>query len=391
MFPVSAPPLADGVVTIEQGRILGVGCDALGCPVTDLGNAAILPGLLNCHTHLELSGLAAPLGQPGIGFTDWVRLVVGYRRSSPAYAAGITAGLSECTRSGQVAVADVATIPWDDGHCRMPMQATIFHETIGLRRELVADRLSAARNYLNSAALPNGRLGLNPHAPYSVHPDLFDELVSLAASADLPLAFHLAETLEERQLLATGDGPFRELLIEFDAWEATAIPRGTRPFDYLRRLADSRIRALVIHGNYLEDDEIGLLAANAARMAVVYCPRTHAFFAHDRHPLPRLLAAGANVALGTDSRASTPDLDLFAELRYAAHTFPEISLATALELATSRAARALGLDRTLGTIEPGKAAALAVVHLGDDESPDPYRLLFEAPTHGITRCDHCCQ
>jgi cytosine/adenosine deaminase-related metal-dependent hydrolase len=384
VFPVSSPPLADGVVMVEAGRIVGVSQKSPRCPVTDLGNAAILPGLINAHTHLELSVLTEPLGRPGIAFTDWVRLVVEYRRGSPPYAVGITTGLSECVPLGQVVLADVTTTPWNEQQCRMPVQATIFQETIGLRRERITDRLAAAQNYLSTPTPSNCRLGLNPHAPYSVHPELFDGLVALAASANVPLAFHLAETPEERELLATGGGPFRDLLVELEAWEETAISRGTRPFDYLRRLADSGVRSLVIHGNYLDDDEIDLLGANAVRITVVYCPRTHGFFGHARHPLPRLLATGANVALGTDSRASNPDLNLFAELQHVAREFPEIPPSVVLEMATLRPARALALDHVLGTIEPGKAAALATVALPDVESPDPYLLLLASSARSIS-------
>jgi cytosine/adenosine deaminase-related metal-dependent hydrolase len=410
VFPVAAPPLPEGVVTVENGRIVGVGRQPFGCPVTDLGNSALVPGLFNAHTHLELSGLAQPLGTPGIAFTDWVRLVVAYRRSLPRYAHDVAAGRDECLRHGQVVVGDIATLPWVEIPGEPTLTGTVFHETLGLRRELTADRLAAAKSYLahvgdvgrpsqavlaepqraskpaprrkpaaaSSEHSPQWRRGLGPHAPYSVHPELFDGLVGLAASAGAPVAFHLAETREELELLQSGGGPFRQLLIELGAWDGTAIPLGTRPIDYLRRLAASGVRSLVIHGNYLDEAEMALLAAHAERMTLVYCPRTHAFFGHTRHPLPRLLESGANVAVGTDSRASNPDLNLMEELRYVARTFPEIPSNGVLELATLRAARALGLEKLLGTIEIGKFAALTVVPLADAEVSDPHWLLFES-------------
>ncbi|HET6880178.1 MAG TPA: amidohydrolase family protein [Pirellulales bacterium] len=377
VFPVMTPPIVDGVVTIENGLVVEVGRETHGGTANDLGNVAILPGMINAHTHLELSGLVHPVGRPGMAFTDWVRLVVDYRRSSPPYAANLAAGRRECTRTGQVAIGDIATSTWttDDG----PLAATVFHETIGLRRELIDARLAAARAYLDDIApLPRWRHGLSPHAPYSVHPELFDGLLGLARSAGAPVAFHLAETLEELELLRSGGGPFRQLLIDLGAWDETAIPRGTRPLDYLRRLADSGIHVLVIHGNYLDEQEIDLLAANADRMTVVYCPRTHAFFGHARHPLPRLLASGVNVAIGTDSRASNPDLDVLQELRYVARAFPEIPPSVVLEFATIRAARALEMEDRLGTIEAGKLAALAVVPLANEEATDPHELLFDS-------------
>ena len=113
-------------------------------------------------------------------------------------------------------------------------------------------------------------------------------------------------------------------------------------------------------------------------MAVVYCPRTHAWFRHSRYPLEKLLAAGAIVALGTDSRASSPDLSLLAEMRHVAREFPAMSRATILELGTRGGARALGLDAQIGTLEPGKRANLAIVALPEDAAADPHDLLLDA-------------
>jgi cytosine/adenosine deaminase-related metal-dependent hydrolase len=405
VFPVTSPPIADGVVTIEDGRIAAVGRQPAvsGCPVTDLGNVAILPGLINAHTHLEFSGLGAPLGAPGMLLPDWIRLVVAYRRQLlvDAQRAAIERGAAECLASGSVALGEIATNDFGDWIAAALSDATVFREIIGLKRELIEDRLAAVRQFLAGTANrphpgphPKGegtiRSGISPHAPYSVHPDLFDRLIELAQEAHAPVAFHLAETREELELLATGGGPFRELLIELGAWDETAIPRGTRPIDYLRRLTDRGVHALVIHGNYLDDEGIHFLAAHADRLAVVYCPRTHAYFGHQRHPLPRLLAAGANVALGTDSRASNPDLNLLEEIRVVARSFPELSPNTALELGTLRAARALRIENRLGSLEPGKLAAFVAVPLPNADAAEPHRLIYEsdgpakAIKHGVT-------
>jgi cytosine/adenosine deaminase-related metal-dependent hydrolase len=211
-----------------------------------------------------------------------------------------------------------------------------------------------------------------------VHPELFAGLVSLAAAAGAPIAFHLAESPEELQLLAAGGGPFRDLLESLGPWSPTAIPLGTRPMDYLRRLADARVRALVIHGNYLDPEEIALLAHARERMSVVYCPRTHAYFGHARHPLPRLLEAGAKVAVGTDSRASNPDLSVLEELRLVAREFPELPPETVLALGTLRGAEALGQADRIGSLVPGKFADLAIVALPDRDARDPHELLFDS-------------
>ncbi len=149
---------------------------------------------------------------------------------------------------------------------------------------------------------------------------------------------HLAESREELELLRTGTGPLRRLLEDFGAWEPGSIRPASRPMDYLRQLAVAD-RALVIHGNYLDDEEIALLGANAARTSVVYCPRTHDWFGHAPYPLEKMLAAGVVVAFGTDGRGSSPDLSLLAEMRRAAEKHPDVGLDRILQMGTLLGAR----------------------------------------------------
>jgi cytosine/adenosine deaminase-related metal-dependent hydrolase len=227
-------------------------------------------------------------------------------------------------------------------------------------------------------------LGLAPHAPYSVHPQLLRQVVRLAQAAQCPLAFHLAESREELELLATGRGPFREMLRKLGVWEEQLFPGQRRPLDYLRELAAAP-RTLVIHGNYLRGDEIRFLAQRADRMSLVYCPRTHAFFRHAPYPLAKLLDRGVAMALGTDSRASSPDLSILAEMRFLARQYPEIARPTILRLGTLGGAQALGVDRSVGTLEPGKLAHLAIVALADRDAEDPYDLLFDGDAPVIGR------
>ena len=134
----------------------------------------------------------------------------------------------------------------------------------------------------------------------------------------------------------------------------------------------------MVHGNYLDDEEIEFLGRQRQRMAVVYCPRTHAWFGHERYPLEKMQAAGAVVALGTDSRASSPNLSLLDEMRYVARAFPAMSRAAILEMGTLHGARALGLDAVVGTLQPGKLANLVAVALPQDRAAEPYELLLDA-------------
>jgi cytosine/adenosine deaminase-related metal-dependent hydrolase len=181
----------------------------------------------------------------------------------------------------------------------------LFRELIGLPPEMVNGQLEIAERFLQ-AERANGRgsalRGISPHAPYSVHPKLFEGLVELAAQRRAPLTMHLAETETELQLLREGRGELVDFLSDLGVWREGVVPVGTRPLDYLRPLAPLE-RAIVAHGNYLDDEEIDFVAARP-NMAVAYCPRTHAFFGHGEHPWRKLLARGGLVAIGTDGRCA---------------------------------------------------------------------------------------
>jgi aminodeoxyfutalosine deaminase len=387
IFPVDGPPLRDGVVAIDHNKIVAVGdasslvAKEFGPVARDLGNAAILPGLINAHTHLEFSDLRQPLGTPGMAFADWIRLVVRNRRERPKDEDSISRGIAESSACGVTALGEIASTTW---HCdtTWPLEITKFCEVISFRSGPDDSRYTTAVNAVsaNERWSENFRPGISPHTPYTVRPDLIRKLVQLSTERRIPMAHHLAETREELLLLRDGVGPLVEMMSDFGQWDAAAIPKGSRPMDYLRMLADAH-RALVIHGNYLDDDEIEFLAEQSDRMSVVYCPRTHAFFQHDTYPLAKMLAAGVNVALGTDSRASNPDLSILAEFQFVADRHSKVSPAELLRTITANAAKALGRKTEIGTIAPGKFADLAVVVIPEFEPDDPHELLFDSSCH----------
>ena len=384
LFPVAGEPIPDGLLSIAGGRIVAVGRHFGGAPggypVEDLGNVAVLPGLVNAHAHLEFSDLSEPLGTPGMGFVDWIRRIIELFRQGRSPSAGpIARGLHECVRAGTTTLGEIAQPGWPaEVFQGVALDATVFLELIAPTPERVAPLLDLAPQHLR-AADPSGpwRPGLSPHAPYSVLPQLLDAAVSLSATGRVPIAFHLAESREELQLLRSGSGPFRDYFDELGTCHPDLFGRGTRPLDYLHALAAAH-RTLIIHGNYLNEEEIAFLAEQAGQMSVVYCPRTHAYFGHDAYPLGQMLAAGVTVALGTDSRASSPDLSLLAEIRFVAQRYPAVSRDVVLRLGTINGARALGRDHEIGSLEPGKYANLAVVALPGRDAADPHELLFES-------------
>lgn len=393
VFPVLGDPIEDGVVVIRAGQVVSVTSGPPSVRTVDLGNVALLPGFVNCHSHLEFSDLTGPIGEPGMSFPQWIGQVVAHRRGQSDDSENLLlrreaawlAGWREAARHGTAAIGDIATLPWSWdvlNRAAPEMDVTLFLELIGLSPERAREGLQAARVHLEESATLSNRLpdhvqaALSPHAPYTVHADLLSGLVQLAADQQVPLAMHLAESPEELELLATGGGPFAGLLESLGVWRPAMFPGNRRPLDYLEALRPGP-RTLIIHGNYLEEEEMSWIADQAGRMTVVYCPRTHDYFGHPRYPLVELLASGVPVALGTDSRASNPDLSLWEELRHVARHFPEIDGATILRLGTQSGAGALGWGDKLGVLRPGSRAGMAIVPLSERGPRDPYEALWE--------------
>ena len=396
VYPVDRPAIEHGAVTIDGARIVSVGTEVTGATVVDLGNVAILPGLVNAHTHLEFSHLQRPLGRAGMPLADWIRLVIDERgHGGDAPDDAISAGLREsfgygATTIGDIAAGDVAaysshfggtdnpvgqTIDGQDSPSHDAAEVTAFVEVIGFSQARAESAFAAVGGRLAELErIGSVRPGLSPHAPYTVSPDLLSRLVQLACERELPMAMHLAESADELELLRDGTGRLQELLVERSMWDADAIPSGSHPLDYLRLLAAAP-RSILIHGNYLDHEEHMFLAAHADRMSLIYCPRTHAYFAHPPYPLASLLAAGVNVALGTDSRASNPDLDLLGEMRHAAAMHPEIEPHDILRMGTLAGAEALGRADEVGSITPGKLANLVAIPLPEDAAKSSADLL----------------
>jgi cytosine/adenosine deaminase-related metal-dependent hydrolase len=369
VFPVDGPPVERGVVTVRGEQVAAVEPRGARTADTDLGNVAILPGLVNAHTHLDLSGLRGRC-PPSPDFTGWLRQVIAHRRAtSPEQAdADVRAGLDECLRFGTTLVGDIAAGggSWD-ALAAAPLRAVVFRELLGLTKTAARDALRAALQWTPSRPESDTcRAGLSPHAPYSFRAEVLDVVCAIGRR----IAIHLAEWPAELQLLGQQSGPFVPFLTELSAWDASGLARSPAHVVELTRLARN---VLYAHGNYLPTD-----TPIPAHGTVVYCPRTHAAFGHPDHPFRDFLARGVRVALGTDGLASNPDLDILAEARFVHARHPDFPGAALLRMATLSGAEALGWGDVTGSLTPGKSADLVVLPLPDAETIDPHRLLFES-------------
>jgi cytosine/adenosine deaminase-related metal-dependent hydrolase len=381
ILPVSGPPLENGTVTVSGATIEAVEAHGRRTADIDLGNAAVIPGLVNAHTHLDLSSVPAPIPFDG-DFTNWLRGVIAHRRSQEPeqVEAAVRAGLAQSLAHGVTLLGDISGggLSWSI-LAKAPCRAVVFHELIGLPRDRADSALAAARRWLETIARSETcRPGLSPHAPYSVSDLLFQGSAELATAIGLPLAVHVAETRAEQELIDKRSGPFVAFLKELDVWDESGLVRGDAvgPWKPDVLWTCSSRNTLYIHGNYLSADQIPTCGA------IVYCPRTHAYFQHPPHPFRDFLKRGVRVALGTDSLASNPDLDLLAEARFLHRQNPEVPGLTLLWMATEAGAEALGWANVTGSLAPGKSADLVAVPLANRDDADPYRLLFESEVPG---------
>lgn len=373
VFPVAGPPIPNGMVTVRGSGVEVIG-PRVGMPDVDFGNAAIIPGLVNAHTHLDLSGARGriPPTNPD-HFTDWLRGVIAYRRSRTAkqVQADIRTGLAECLRSGTTLLGDISS----DGEswaavAESPVRAVVFRELIGLSDERFQRAASDILRWMSgvrpgtAACLP----GVSPHAPYSCRAELLPVLTETLRAMGVRMAVHLAETPAELELLRRQSGPFVWFLAELGAWDPTGLAWGPEQF---LELTHNATQVVFAHCNYLAPD-----AVFTAGQSIAYCPRTHAAFGHPPHPFREFRTRGVRVCLGTDSLASNPDLDILAEARFVHHHYPDFPGDELLRMVTLDGAEALGFADETGSLEPGKSADFVAVPLPNRDATDPHELLF---------------
>ncbi|QOV92034.1 amidohydrolase family protein [Humisphaera borealis] len=387
--PMSDPVIANGAIAITSGIISDLG-PAEGVvarfPLAhrqDLGSAVLMPGLVNAHVHLELSDLTP--GERPASFVDWLLSVMSKGppptpEGEARVAAATRAGVAQCLRFGVTTVGDISRFPGvtRQALAESPLRAVSFGEVtaMGSRRNLLEQRLSAA---MTPSPAP-GRVisAVSPHAPYSIEPVGYERCLSAAVAAGVPIATHLAETVEESEFITRHSGPFRRLWNTIGGWDSD-IPRQherTTPEALMKRIGFlSYKRAILVHANYLADD------ISQGKASVVYCPRTHAYFGHKPHDWQRMLADGINVAVGTDSAASSPDLNLVDDLRLMHRQAPSVSPETLWRMATVNAAKALGMQGRVGELSIGAAADVIAFAV---RGRDPLREVLDAgysPTH----------
>jgi cytosine/adenosine deaminase-related metal-dependent hydrolase len=377
VLPVSAPPVEDGTVVVERDRITYVGPRSRAPIARDveLGDAAITPGLVNAHTHLDLTVMRGL--PPGLPFFDWIRRLVAARErlTHEELRESARLGVGEGLQAGITTFADTA--PSDvsfDAMLEMGVRGIAYRELFGPDPAQCEAALGEFKGAVAAMRARETRLvgvGVSPHAPYSVSDVLYREAAGFAREQQLRIATHIAESEDESMLVARGGGPFAEFL----RGRGIAVSaRARTPVSLLAKCDVLGRNALLIHCVRVDTNDITTIAQMGCGVAT--CPVSNRYFAHGSAPVRDLRTAGVHLGIGTDSMASNERMDVWHESLLAAGvSFSDSAVPShaehrgALELATLGGARALGLDDQIGSLEAGKQADIAVFPLRRNDTP----------------------
>jgi cytosine/adenosine deaminase-related metal-dependent hydrolase len=364
--PIDQPPIADGMVSTADGRLTSVGSYDGRSAVSDLGNVVIMPGLINGHTHLELSWMRDRV-PPAPTFTGWVKTLFAIRgrpdvAMTEEQIATIHDAIAELRATGTVAVGDISNSLAAVGPMRQAdLDGVVFHELLGFN-ERDGGLLERTREARAAAVSAGARVSLAPHAPYSTSIELFRAIRSAVDALDPPImSVHLAENPEEVELIEQGSGEWRGMLEMIGAWRDDWPVPGCDPVTYLDRHGILDSRTLAVHGVQLSDASLKRLAEIGSTL--VTCPRSNRWVGVGYPPVERFYRSGVGVAVGTDSLASVEDLNLFSELKTMRWLAPGVAASKILESGTLVGARALGLGHELGSLTAGKRAEMIAVDL----------------------------
>jgi cytosine/adenosine deaminase-related metal-dependent hydrolase len=383
VLPITAARIDDGAVAIDGTKIVAVGtrvevlAQFPGTPVEDFGAAAILPGLINTHSHLELTVMRGFLEAEEHDFFAWLRKLTFARLAMTGedLFVSATCGAIEAARAGITCLSDSSSLATQSMKAvtSVGLRAIVYQESFGPDPKVAEENVNRLREQIGSMrALETDcvRAGVSPHAPYTVSAPQLELISKLSIDERLPLMMHAAESQAEHLFMMRGEGVFAEGLRKRGIdWRGP----GLSTIQYLERHGVMAARPLLAHCIHVDDADIDLIKKYGAGIA--HCPKSNAKLRHGRAPFPKFVAGRLNVGFGSDSVASNNTCDILEEARFAtllarAADGESISSKDALSAATLGGARALGLDNQIGALKPGMAADVTIVNLnGSHQQP----------------------
>jgi cytosine/adenosine deaminase-related metal-dependent hydrolase len=367
--------ISNGAIALGHGSILAIGpADQIikqhsGHRLYQFDNAALMPGLVNTHTHLELPPLLD--GIRAESFPDWVLNLIKLKKKlvSKNYAASVKNNIEILKHTGTTTVGEICTHGISPAYLKLKgMRALVFHEIISMGSGVRGQGAAVSKRVRDSGLIRNG---LSPHAPYTVSEAILRKIKQSADKREQILCMHVSESNEEIKLLLRKRNGL-EKLYKAAGWDLSWAPSAGSPFEYLHRIELLSPHFLAVHAVQVRDNDIRLIKKSGTSIA--HCPRSNKETNVGRMPLKKFLDAGITVGLGTDSLASSPSLNMWDEMRYAfrIHKKDGITAEDIFRLATIGGAKALGMDKEIGTLEPGKKADIIAVPLPKKNTGDLY-------------------
>lgn len=362
VLTMDAPPIERGAVAIEGNEIKAVGPAAdFSGPCTDLGDVALLPGLINAHCHLDYTMMRGAILPPD-SFTAWVKRINALKRSfdNDDYLTAIARGFAELRKWGTTSVCNIEAFP--ELMLRLgppPIRTWSFYEMIDIRHRYTSEEVvTGALAFFSQRDSALAQFGLSPHAPFTASATLYQLANACADSLAMPLTTHVAESREELQMFREARGELFDFLASLQRPMTDCGYHAPFAHLWLQGAIDSRW--LLAHMNELTEEDFAILEGlpRGGGPSLVHCPGSHRYFRHTPFQFRRLHELGLNICVGTDSLASTRSLSLFDELRELRKIEPWISAEHALRTVTVNPARALRRERRLGVIAPGALADL---------------------------------
>jgi cytosine/adenosine deaminase-related metal-dependent hydrolase len=365
-------PIDNGVFVVDGPNLLQIGeareiLRHHAGPVVDLGEVAVMPGLINAHCHLDYSLMRGAILSVR-SFAQWVSRINSLKRSltDDDYLHATQLGFEELRRNGVTTVLDIVATPQTLPLLPPPpIRTWSFLELIDVRpRPWIEEVAFGSWLFFSENRDRLGGFGLSPHAPYTASAKMYEIALECSRVLNLPITTHVAESHEEYEMFAESRGQLYDLLKKLG--RPMTDCGSTSPLRYLIENGLISHDCIVAHLNELDDRDLALLEGTKWRnLQIVHCPKSHRFLHHNRFPLEELMQRGLNICLGTDSLASNDSLDLFSEMRIAKKIYPRLSARDLLEMVTIRPARTLKLERRLGKIAPGYLAdAVAIPFKG---------------------------
>lgn len=396
VLPISSEPIDQGAIVISDDRLVAVGehkdlsARFAGAQSLDLGEAAIIPGLINTHSHLELTAMRGFLEAEESNFFAWLKKLTRARLERLTVDDLFVSacwGACEAARAGVTCVGDASDSAAQSMKAlrEVGLRGIVYQESFGpdprhaaLNFEALQTKVAALREL----ETPLVAAGVSPHAPYTVCAPQLEMISDFALTERLPVMMHVAESQSEELLLREGRGPFAEGYEKRGIqWSAPA----TSSIQYLAKHGILRTRPLLAHCITVDEADIQTIKESGAGIA--HCPKSNAKLGHGRAPFQKFLDAGISVGLGSDSVASNNICDLLEEARFAVLCARASDLdlqgkptaREALQAATEGGARAMGLADYIGVLEPGRQADFTAISLsGVHQRPhyDPYSVLI---------------